>query len=87
MLLFCIFGRHKWSEKLVSCDIVKGTGFHFLFWSSAVQKAERQCVRCKKIQKCWRNGMCGIGGSGSKWRKMSPKKEAYIDSLPNVFQS
>jgi hypothetical protein len=87
MKFLCKIGWHKWEETPFYRDIVKGTGHNFLFWSWGVQKGERQCLSCGIYQKCWREGWCGSGVAEMKWKKMSASKEAYIDNLPNVFQS
>lgn len=87
--LACKYGWHAWEKDPSQKDIVKGTGVHLAFWSEALQKATRHCTRhgCKCSQKVYRHGLCGPGGSGSRWKRLRLAKEKQIDSLPNVFHA
>lgn len=86
--ILCFLGIHEWEKDPAKKDIIRGTGVHFAFTSESYQKAERVCTRpgCSAHQKVYRYGWCGLGGTASGWKKLSLRREEYIDKLPNVFQ-
>jgi len=82
----CRLGIHAFEEEPARRDLLKGTGIDFGFWSSAIQKAVKVCTRygCEVQKKVYRSGMCGVGGVGDNWKKLTTKKEQYIDSIKSL---
>jgi len=82
--LFCRMGWHKWEKDPSHKELIKKTGSHFVFFSEGVQKGIRKCLRkgCVATQKVSRTGWVGNGGQSTRWKKLSPRKEKSIDSLP-----
>jgi len=84
--VLCGIGLHVFEKEPVRKDLLKNTGVDFVFWTSGVQKALKTCTRegCLAEKKVWREGWCGAGGKGTRWKSLSSRKEAYIDSLGNI---
>lgn len=87
--LLCLVGLHDLEKNPSYREQVKGTGTHFLFFSSGIQKGIKKCIRsgCGFEQKVYRKGMVGVGCPEPTWEKLTAETEQYIDSLPGVFQS
>lgn len=85
--LLCWLDFH-WFEKEPSVKtFIKATGVEMAFWSEGIQKGVKKCIRsgCSVEKKVYRMGWLGLGGGESgRWKKLSSKKEAYIDSLPTL---
>lgn len=81
--LSCRVGLHDWDDPHYK-ELIKSTGLHIVFFTSGIQKGERRCRGCSKLQKCFREGVAGIGGSAGEWQPMTPSTEEYIDSLPTL---
>ena len=83
---FCGLGLHRLEKEPSRRDVVKNTGIDVAFFTSGIQKAIKVCTRdgCAEQRKVWREGWCGVGGIGTRWRKLSSQKESYINSLQGI---
>lgn len=77
----CSVGLHKFEKEPSLKEPIKMTGVHFAFWSEAVQKGVKKCLRdgCEATKKVWRLGIYGPGGMASEWETLDEKKERKKD--------
>jgi len=79
--LLCFCGLHKWLEPHEK-DVIRRDGLDILFWTEGIQKGARKCERCGHLQKVYRTGMVGAGGTSNPWKPMSDAMEAKINRKP-----
>ncbi len=87
--ILCSLGLHRLEKEPSQKEIVKGTGVHFFFFSEGIQKGIKKCTRkeCQVQVKVYREGLVGTDCPNPTWQRLDPEKEAFIDSLPGVFQA